>query len=362
MRIAGFAFETEDPKPKVQTRKQQVIENPFIAGAGLTTRDQLFGRDEVLSRLHNLVHSATPCVILGPRRSGKTWLLQALKQELLAKNYKLSMITLEAAEGSERQLPLRDRDQLAVLLDPSRKQHENPAMEWVQQALANNEQRSVVILDEIVHLCQAEANLFAWIRSLGQQGIGIVLAGSHYDWAQVTQRALQFPGSSFGNDTKPLDLEPLSESQAAEFLLQRAPDELELKKNPQVIDWIVKRCGSWQFYLQVMGYELVEEHRAGRRQVFQNESDLDELYRQQLIELYNLVFASRWNDSPNAVRRVLLTSKNKRLPPFSEIAASDRRILRDCGWITRRNYWLHDPPFLDWIEIRREELSEDRSW
>ncbi len=376
LRKAGYSFDELEPKSSTENQTthightvpfeqnvefsiQRQVENPFVAGSGLTTRSQLFGRDEILSRLHGLIGKATPCVIRGPRRSGKTWLLQALRQKLMTGNYEVFMKTLEASEGTDRSISLRDRDQLALMLDPSLSGHDSPASEWARRALENKDKRSVIILDEIVHMCHAEANLFAWIRSLGQQGIGIVLAGSHYDWAQVTERALQFPGSSFGNDTKTLELEPLLENQAAEFLLQRAPTELELTKNPQVIEWVVKRCGAWQFYLQVMGFELVEEHRAGRRQVFQNESALEDLYRQQLIEGYHLVFASRWNDSPQSVRRVLLMSRNKQLPSMSEIAPTDRRILRDCGWINHRSYWLHDPPFLDWIDTRRDELTED---
>ena len=152
---------------------------------------------------------------------------------------------------------------------------------------------------------------------------------------------------------------PIDTPLARQFLLEKTPPELDLTDKSPVIEWVVERCGAWPFYLQVMGFELVEEHLAGRRGAFVNETDLNDLYEEKLLAAASMVFKSRWTDSPTALRRVLLQVQHGRLPALNDLAQSDRRVVRDCGLADFKGRWQHDPPFYRWIEDRREELSAE---
>ena len=57
------------------------------------------------------------------------------------------------------------------------------------------EPQPILLIDEIVHLREADPQAFAWLRAIGQGEVGVLLAGSAWDWTRVVDRANEAPGS-----------------------------------------------------------------------------------------------------------------------------------------------------------------------
>src|SRR6202040_2803741 len=110
----------------------------------------------------------------------------------LADTHTVRLVTLEG-----RTAPLITADDLARVLAPSLARTSSPA-ETLRQRL-HHKKPSILLIDEIANLASADATLFAWLRAVGQEGTGVLLAGSHWDWVRVVERAAAImPGSSFG--------------------------------------------------------------------------------------------------------------------------------------------------------------------
>jgi len=317
------------------------IENPFRPGPSLTEVVALPGRDPVLADLLALVHSRSPAVLRGPRRAGKTSLLNLVAARLAPTHHVLHK-TLEASD-------LRTADDLARFLDPSLKADPTPA-DTLRERLRADRQ-SVLLLDEIANLGRGEPSLFAWLRAVGQEKTAIVLVGSFWDWVQIVEHAARAPGSSFGNDVTPVNLGPLTEADALDFLVSTAPNDVPLQRD-MTARWIVELCGPWPFYLQVMGYAVVQSVRVGSRRALVEPQGVTELYEQRLlIERDAAFFGTRWAELPERARRILWRLKTPPgdLPSFRDLPPEDKKILRDTGLCDAFGRWLQDRPFHDWI-------------
>jgi hypothetical protein len=311
----------------------------FRPGPALTETANPPGREAILAELLTLLHGRSPVILLGPRRSGKTTVLHALKLRL-ADHCRIRHVSLEGtAVGTA--------DDLARLLEPKLQNHARPAQTLRQRF--RRKPPPVLLLDEVVHLRQADPELFAWLRAIGQGEAGILFAGAPWDWAQVIERANQAPGSSFGNDVTPVELGPLGEADARRFLAEGGPRDVPIEAE-RTGAWIVKRCGGWPFYLQVLGHAVVQAVQAGTRRALVDEQGVADLYEKRLLQDRDNVFRSRWHSElPPAVRAVLLQMKDGRLPLYRELSRGERQAVREGGLCTSAGDWLDDRPFYDWI-------------
>ena len=317
------------------------IKNPFRPGPALTDAPSLPGRAPILSELLALIDSRSPAVLRGPRRSGKTTLLYHLKTRL-SPTRPVRHRTLEG-----RSDPLRTADDLALFLDPTLRTDPTPA-ETLRLRLASHP-GTVLLLDEIANLGEADASVFAWLRAVGQENTSVVLAGSPYDWVRVVERAKSFPGSSFGNDVTPVTLGPLAPDDAIRFLVDTAPPDVPLPADTTA-RWIVERCGPWPFYLQVMGFAVVQAVRAGQRRALVHPDGISDLYEQRLLLDRDIAaFGGRWAELPERAQRVLRGLRGADLPRYRDLPPDDRRALRDTGLCNAHGHWLPDAPFYDWI-------------
>lgn len=318
-------------------------ENPFRPGPALTNALSLPGRDPILSELLALIDSRSPAVLRGPRRSGKTSILYHLKTRL-SPTRPVRHRTLEG-----RADPLRTADDLARFLDPTLRSDPAPA-ETLRHQLSS-QPGTVLLLDEIANLGDADASVFAWLRAVGQETTSVVLAGSPYDWVLVVERARRLPGSSFGNDVTPVTLGPLAADDAIRFLVETAPPDVPLAADTTA-RWIVERCGPWPFYLQVMGFAVVQAVRAGQRRALVEPDGVSDLYEQRLLLDRDIAaFGGRWAELPERAQRVLrgLRTRGADLPRYRDLPPDDRRALRDTGLCNALGHWLPDAPFYDWI-------------
>ncbi len=330
--------------------------NPFIPGRALTDSGARPGRDPVIVELLALVDNRSPAVLRGPRRSGKTSLLHHLAARLRPTR----AVHHRTLEGSAA--PLRTADDLAIFLDPSLRDDPTPSL-TLRTRLASSG-NAVLLLDEVAHLQSAEPPLFAWLRAVGQEQTSVVLVGSHWDWVRIVEHAAKAPGSSFGNDVTPINLGPIAEADAVRFLEETAPPDVPLKPDTTA-RWIVDRCGPWPFYLQVMGYAVVQAVRSGHRRALVEREGVTDLYEQRLLlDRDAAFFGTRWAELPERARRVLWTLRRApgaELPPYRDLPAADQRAVRDTGLCNAFGHWLQDKPFYDWIKrVAPDDEEESR--
>ncbi|WP_438029227.1 eIF2A-related protein [Sorangium sp. So ce233] len=340
------------PVPRTLALPAGRLPNPFRPGPALTDASSLLpGRAPVLAELLALIESRSPAILRGPRRSGKTSILHHLAARL-SPTRAVHHRTLEG-----RASPLRTADELAVFLDPSLQSDAAPALTLRDRLSAAG--NAVLLLDEVANLHQADATVFAWLRAVGQEQTSVVLVGSHWDWVTVVEHAFAAaPGSSFGNDVTPVNLGPLAEADAIRFLVDTAPPDVPVEAE-RTARWIVELCGPWPFYLQVMGYALVQAVRAGQRRALVERAGVRDLYEQRLLlDRDAAFFRARWAELPERARGVLGALRgapDAALPEVRRLPSEDVAVLCDAGLCDALGTWLADPPFFDWIRrVARE--------
>lgn len=332
----------EDPAPLRPTI------NPFIPGQAFPASLALPGRAGIVGTLLGLIEQRRAVVLRGPRRVGKTSLLEHLRSRLAATR-RVHDVTLPAE-------PLRSLHELAVVLDPTLASASAP---WDElDARLRQGPAPVVLIDEIARLQGAAPGVLTQLRALGQPSAGgprasLVYAGTHMDWFNVVEYARRAaPGSSFGNDVQTTDLGPLLEIDARRFLRQTAPDDVQL--DGPAINWILELCGTWPFYAQVMGYELVERARSGDRSAFVDRQGMRTLYKRRLLRGWFAVFQDRWTELPPDmqafIQQLVVTGPwdPRNPPPLASFNYHKGARLHDAG-LAVDDHWIADPPFLDWL-------------
>lgn len=336
------------------SRRPALAPNRFRPGAPLRGPD-LPGRDDILRTLTGLLDSLSPAVLKGPRRAGKTSILHALE----ARNRGPRVVLRRTLEGQRPRTP----DDLAVLLDPALRGRPGAALA-LQTRLSAEERPVLLLLDELAWLGDAEDELFAWLRVLGQEGIaGLVLSGSHNDWVDLIRKASRTPGSSFGNDYSIVELGPISDDLALEFLATTAPEDVPI--DPQRTGrWILELCGGWPFYLQVMGHAVVEEARSNRPGAPLDKPALIDLYERKLLDDHSAMFTNRWSDLRHAAQQVLLElfhearrTRHNELTPHRELARAARNALRDADLLDPSRGYKIDRPLRDWLHRNLDDLE-----
>jgi hypothetical protein len=314
--------------------------NPFEPGLPLTT-EPLPGREPLVHELISLVEKSYPVALIGPRRVGKTSLLSSVSRRVPGE-HPVKRLTLEGKA-------IRSADDLALLLEPhlgGGGKGGRPAEKLLKDL--QREPGRVYLLDEMAWLEEADRTVFPWLRSIGQDRLAtIVLAGDRWDWTRVVKRAIQVaPGSSFGNDVTVLDLGPISEEAARRFLVETSRSVIREDTARRVVEI----CGSWPFYLQVMGHALYVAADARQRDPFTQRDALLDLYHQRLLVDRSAVFQGRFGQLPREVQDLLRSNPFAR-PEFRSLSQSLRSLLVATGLCTILGEWLSDRPFFDWIRL-----------
>jgi WD40 repeat protein/predicted amidohydrolase len=341
--------------PVAPLRSTTLPSSPFKPGSQIENPETLAGRESSALELLTLVNGRSPAVVIGPRRAGKTWLLEHMKWRLGADH----TVRDDSLQGK----PLRSADDLARLLEPELAAacpSKSSPSAWVLQELGKQSRskkkkppRRVYLLDEVACLQQGDETLFPWLRALGQKHGSVVLAGSNWDWVRVVRHAAQVcPGSSFGNDVTPVVLGPISEADARRFLTETSSGLI----SETVAGWVVELCGAWPFYLQVMGHALYLASEAGNRKPFNDKRALAELYDQRLLFERKAVFEDRLKELPDRVRELLFAHPDER-SEFFTLTPKDRLLLVDTGLCDTAGIWLSDRPFFDWIRQQARVLA-----
>jgi hypothetical protein len=314
----------------------------FRPGSPLRAYD-IPGRRRLLADLVELVDSGSSAVLKGPLRAGKTSVLNALERRLEGDVFTVYK-RLENA-------PVASKDELVrSLVAPG-----SPGEDLLRRLL--DKRPAVVLVDEVVNLDHADSSTFAWLRSLSQSGTTVVLAGTHSDWESVVARARQTGVGAFGNDVKPFNVGPILPDAAREFLAVAAARSVTLDLSG-TFRWIIDRCGSWPFYLQGMGFEVVRAVQDGDRRVLDNPGTIGELYERLFAE-WNDIFRKRWDELPLQAQAALLRACG--VPPGGRPTSEEEWKCELAGlWKPQSGgdgTWVEDKPFFDWICRRRDYLA-----
>ncbi|MGW7666483.1 FtsK/SpoIIIE domain-containing protein [Streptomyces sp. NPDC054775] len=309
------------------------------------------GRENVFAQLYGHYRDGTSTALLGPRRAGKSWIIKELQERMRsdAMGNVQKVVTLSNQDKGGTQ------DDLAVRLMPGLAGSRRPADELLDQAAeSTGSSRLVLLLDEVGRLASYDPAAVSWLRDLGQAGAWLVYCGTDKDWGDALRRALEAPGSSFGNDVTQLHLRQLKETDARTFLMGTAVNE-GVAIPLATADSILAEVGTWPFYLQVVGEALVRAARDGRTLALDHFRELRRLIERELIVGRTDGFRSRWNEIGPAGREALLEQPGSRP---SDPSLAQRKELRDVGLLSPDG-WLDDRPLFAWIDHWQEELTDE---
>ncbi|NJP44258.1 FtsK/SpoIIIE domain-containing protein [Actinacidiphila epipremni] len=307
------------------------------------------GREDVLAWLRDRQSTGACAALLGPRRAGKTWVLEELSRRLAADGGRHDVHRLTVPPPSA---PVDSPDALAGLLDRGVRDTAGPAEALLDKAAGAHAGRLVFLLDEVGRLAGYDPVAVSWLRDLGQAGAWLLYTGTEKDWRTVVRRALTAPGSSFGNDVNARLLGPLDEEAALDFLSGTAANLGVALDRGTVAAAIVRHVGSWPFYLQVAGDAVVRAVQGNDLGPLTGTDALHALIERRLLDEWSQHFASRWAEIGPAGRAALLAEPGQ-MPGAATPA--QRQDLRDVGLLRPGEVWLDDRPLLAWIA--RNEIS-----
>jgi hypothetical protein len=230
------------------------------------------------------------------------------------------------------------------------------AAERFRELLAS-EPQSALLLDEIVWLNQARGNLFGWLREVAQsQQAAIVYCCTAWEWTQVISRAMQNPGSMWGNEVTPLTLGPLSLNDARDFLLAALPEHA---REPSAATLIAEQVDGWPFYLNVVGAALAHAIDISTLRPLLTGDQVRDLVETSLLHGRHEVFEAVWQELPEEARGLLLKDSTAgRLPPrFGDLTNTELTLAQQTGLATPES-WIPDGPFFAWLKRNAHGLCQ----
>ena len=309
------------------------------------------GREDVLAWLRDRSATDASVALLGPRRAGKTWVLNELHTRLAGDGLRrVRRVVLKTSSD------IVTPDDIAILLDSRLRQTAQPAETLIEAAQSERgAERLVFLLDEVGRLTNYHPAAVSWLRDLGQAGAWLVFTGTEKDWQEAVRSALKSPGSSFGNDVDARVLGPLDEQATSRFLTGTAAN-LGVTIEAHTVAAIIDQVGTWPFYLQVIGDAIVRSVHAGDRRPLDSAEALRRLVEERLLDGWRAHFRSRWAEIGDAGRAALLRSP---LPTPRDLAPAQRIDLRDVGLLQAGERWLQDRPFFDWATRNSAALHDE---
>jgi AAA domain len=170
------------------TPKALVAEDIFFFNVPtLPDKNEFYGREDHCRTLLNRTRQRSSTSLIGPRRIGKTWLLQYLR--LIAKTrigLDVRIVSIDATlpscgtvEGFTTDVIRELRPSLAKTQAP---QHGLVALEEVVTSLLNKKYLPVLCIDEFEHFGKHavfDLNFFTGLRALANMGLVLVIASKH---------------------------------------------------------------------------------------------------------------------------------------------------------------------------------------
>lgn len=349
-----------------------VMVNPFKFGT-VVENSFFTDRQNELQHIKSVLNSENHLILISPRRFGKTSLVvKALRES----NRKYIMLNLQSVVSSEdfaarllkeifkiykfekvKHFIKNFRIVPTISLNPMTDGVDVSIMPMVDnrvliedvfallQAIASEEDRLIVVLDEFQEIKSIDKNLDRLLRSIMQlhKNINYLFLGSQESMMREIFEKKKSPFFHFG---QLLHLDKIPYDDFKLYLLER----LSFVDNAdEICNEILAFTKCHPYYTQQLASQVWEIGRKGEMDNIVNEAIA------RLLEFHDLNFERIWLNFNNTDKRILMWLANNNKPyalmgiAQSTISSSLKRMLKDGYVIKTAEYEVEDPFFRNWI-------------
>jgi AAA+ ATPase superfamily predicted ATPase len=346
--------------------------NPFKFG---TIVESSFFTDRriELQQIKSVLNSENHLILISPRRFGKTSLVVKALRESNRKHIMLNLQSVVSTEDFAARL-LKEIFKIykfekvkhfiknfrivpTISLNPMTDGVDVSIMPMVDnrvliedvfallQAIASEEDRLIVVLDEFQEIKSIDKNLDRLLRSIMQlhKNINYLFLGSQESMMREIFEKKKSPFFHFG---QLLHLDKIPYDDFKLYLLER----LSFVDNAdEICNEILAFTKCHPYYTQQLASQVWEIGRKGEMDNIVNEAIA------RLLEFHDLNFERIWLNFNNTDKRILMWLANNNKPyalmgiAQSTISSSLKRMLKDGYVIKTAEYEVEDPFFRNWI-------------
>ena len=349
-----------------------VMVNPFKFGT-VVENSFFTDRQNELQHIKSVLNSENHLILISPRRFGKTSLVLKALRESNRKHIMLNLQSVVSTEDFAARL-LKEIFKIykfekvkhfiknfrivpTISLNPMTDGVDVSIMPMVDnrvliedvfallQAIASEEDRLIVVLDEFQEIKSIDKNLDRLLRSIMQlhKNINYLFLGSQESMMREIFEKKKSPFFHFG---QLLHLDKIPYDDFKLYLLER----LSFVDNAdEICNEILAFTKCHPYYTQQLASQVWEIGRKGEMDNIVNEAIA------RLLEFHDLNFERIWLNFNNTDKRILMWLANNNKPyalmgiAQSTISSSLKRMLKDGYVIKTAEYEVEDPFFRNWI-------------
>ena len=349
-----------------------VMVNPFKFGT-VVENSFFTDRQNELQYIKSVLNSENHLILISPRRFGKTSLVVKALRESNRKHIMLNLQSVVSTEDFAARL-LKEIFKIykfekvkhfiknfrivpTISLNPMTDGVDVSIMPMVDnrvliedvfallQAIASEEDRLIVVLDEFQEIKSIDKNLDRLLRSIMQlhKNINYLFLGSQ---ESMMREIFEKKKSSFFHFGQLLHLDKIPYDDFKLYLLER----LSFVDNAdEICNEILAFTKCHPYYTQQLASQVWEIGRKGEMDNIVNEAIA------RLLEFHDLNFERIWLNFNNTDKRILMWLANNNKPyalmgiAQSTISSSLKRMLKDGYVIKTAEYEVEDPFFRNWI-------------
>ena len=349
-----------------------VMVNPFKFGT-VVENSFFTDRQNELQHIKSVLNSENHLILISPRRFGKTSLVVKALRESNRKHIMLNLQSVVSTEDFAARL-LKEIFKIykfekvkhfiknfrivpTISLNPMTDGVDVSIMPMVDnrvliedvfallQAIASEEDRLIVVLDEFQEIKSIDKNLDRPLRSIMQlhKNINYLFLGSQESMMREIFEKKKSPFFHFG---QLLHLDKIPYDDFKLYLLER----LSFVDNAdEICNEILAFTKCHPYYTQQLASQVWEIGRKGEMDNIVNEAIA------RLLEFHDLNFERIWLNFNNTDKRILMWLANNNKPyalmgiAQSTISSSLKRMLKDGYVIKTAEYEVEDPFFRNWI-------------
>ena len=349
-----------------------VMVNPFKLGT-VVENSFFTDRQNELQHIKSVLNSENHLILISPRRFGKTSLVVKALRESNRKHIMLNLQSVVSTEDFAARL-LKEIFKIykfekvkhfiknfrivpTISLNPMTDGVDVSIMPMVDnrvliedvfallQAIASEEDRLIVVLDEFQEIKSIDKNLDRLLRSIMQlhKNINYLFLGSQESMMREIFEKKKSPFFHFG---QLLHLDKIPYDDFKLYLLER----LSFVDNAdEICNEILAFTKCHPYYTQQLASQVWEIGRKGEMDNIVNEAIA------RLLEFHDLNFERIWLNFNNTDKRILMWLANNNKPyalmgiAQSTISSSLKRMLKDGYVIKTAEYEVEDPFFRNWI-------------
>lgn len=262
----------------------------FFFNEKLPAAEEFYGRVIEREILLNRTYHKASTSIIGPRRIGKTWLLEYLLLEAktqLGSRFRVGYLdAMMASCSTVAGFTAKAAKELGFVLSPERAHAGLVVLEEIVEMLKAKGYHAVLCIDEFesfVDRSEFDLNFFANLRAMNQLGLSLVIA-SRRPLIEIVGESRNT--SAFFNIFEQLTLEPFEQEEAEDFIAAKSTrvgfNELEQEA---LLNYGQVENGLWPpIRLQLVGKMLLEDKSHEARSESQRYRPGEPVYWQRFVQ------------------------------------------------------------------------------